>query len=100
MTSFQGSRSFVSYSLRRLALKLPTALQIGATYNFLKSADPLGRIWALNRQLLEPDLVFQEGPFFVLQASSPCPGRHDWTKRVRTQFFYVEPWAFAEVLQV
>ncbi|KAF9645188.1 hypothetical protein BDM02DRAFT_3120617, partial [Thelephora ganbajun] len=90
--------------LRRLALKLPTALQIepncaqlfyqegvkefthledGPRYTPLESkCDLPGRIWALvdsNRQLVEPAPVFQQGPFFVAEASPPCRTRHEWT---------------------
>ena len=110
--------------LRRLALMLPTALQIdpdcallfyqvgvkefvqlsnGYVYAPLKPQDsPLGRIWALidsNRGLHEPPAVFKEGPFFVVKASSPLPVRLEWTRGVRTKFLYMKLWSFSEVLQ-
>jgi len=108
--------------LRRLALKLPTALQIkpkyallfheggvkefsglgdGPTYNPLKPArehGAAGRIWVLVDSY-EPDLAFTEGPFFILQAASPRPARHHWTRKVPVNFFYMKPWSFSEVIQ-
>jgi len=110
--------------LRRLALKLPTALQIEpehallfhetgvkefqhpggvASYTPLRSGrGPPGRIWALvdsNWRVQEPAPVFQGDPF-VVEATSPRPACHEWTRRVRFNFFYMKPWSFAEVLQV
>ncbi|KAF9645194.1 hypothetical protein BDM02DRAFT_681763 [Thelephora ganbajun] len=111
--------------LHRLALKLPTALQIepncaqlfyqggvkefthledGPRYTPLESKCGLpGRIWALvdsNRQLVEPAPVFQQGPSFVVKASSPRPVRHEWTRDIRSISFYMKSWSFTEVLQV
>ncbi|KAF9646282.1 hypothetical protein BDM02DRAFT_3271061 [Thelephora ganbajun] len=109
--------------LRRLALKLPTALQIepnrallfyqggvkeftqlnsGSAYNPLKSThDPLGRIWALvGSNLHEPATVFQESPFFVIGASTYNPVRHEWIRKIRTGFFYMKRWSLEEVMQV
>ena len=84
--------------LPRLAHKLPTALQtepnrallfyekgvkeftqlnLPAHFSPLESRDdPQGRVWALvdsNGGLQEPAMVFQRGPFFVVQTSSPRP---------------------------
>lgn len=112
--------------MRRLALQLPTALQVtpsyallffsggvkelsrlddGPPYNVLLPEDrnPLGRIWALvdcDRAHDEPAMVFQQGPFFVIKASPPHPMHHQWTRRIYASFFHMKPWSFAEVLQV
>ena len=110
--------------IRRLALKLPTALQIGPNRGMLfhegcvkefklldddtayeklwGDKDPLSRIWALvesNKNLREPAPIFQQGPFFAVQAASPRPERRKWTKTVRTKRFYMKPWPFLEVVQ-
>jgi hypothetical protein len=109
--------------LRRLALKLPTALQINPNrallfyekgvkeftelnapaYNPLgPMADPLGRIWALvdcMEGLHEPAPVFKNGPFFVVETTSPCPAGLRWTRNVRSNHFYMKLWSFVEVLQ-
>jgi len=111
--------------LSRLELKLPTVLQFslqqpllfyqngvkelvlpgfGPAYASLMSWDlPLARIWALvdtNRHLHEPAPALTDGPFFVVEATSPRQTRFDWTSRFRTDNFYMKPWAFSEVLQV
>lgn len=109
--------------LRRLALKLPTALQTkpncallfyehgvkefteirASCYNQLASGDLLGRIWALvgsNQELHEPTSIFRKGPFFVIQTSSPHPTSCKWIWNVTHEAFYMKPWSFAEVLQV
>ncbi|KAF9648091.1 hypothetical protein BDM02DRAFT_3187371 [Thelephora ganbajun] len=110
--------------LRRLALKLPTALQIRpnhallfcrggvkefsrlenrSVYHPLKSEHgPPGRIWVLvdsNRELHEPAPAFQEGFFFVVEVSSPRPSRHEWIRGIRSMSFYMKSWSFMEVLQ-
>jgi len=112
--------------LRRLALKLPTALHIrpgcallfhkggvkkfsmlgdGPSYNRLKPAPEhgaAGRIWALvhsNQEPYAPDSAFTDGPFFVVQAASSRPAQHRWTRKVPVNFFYMKPWSFSEVLQ-
>ena len=110
--------------MRRLALKLPTALQIsseyailfheGGTLNFktLKDVVPYlglsfppeshGRIWALvdlNDSLPEPATIFaQSRPFFTVVAASPYQKRHDWTTGVAVQRFCMKSWSFLEVL--
>ena len=111
--------------LRRLALKLPTVLQIlpdyallfheggvkdfaqidgRLTYAELESGmAPLGRIWALvdsNDGIHAPAPMFRDGQFFVVQAGSPRPIHRDWTRGKRIRFFYAKPWSFSEVLQV
>ena len=108
--------------LRRLALKLPTALQIGpndvvffhgrgveefvrldkaALYRPLLSSPP-DRIWALvdsNRQLEMPSPVFVDGPFFVVEVAYPRPSRQEWARSIRHKRFFMRPWSFSEVLQ-
>ena len=110
--------------MRRLALKLPTALQVeeehamlfhdGGTSQFTSLAsavrymglefdDPSSRIWALvdSSQLLsEPAPIFRaSGPFFVVEAASrrSC---FEWAERVHHRYFYMKTWTFSEVLQV
>jgi hypothetical protein len=111
--------------LRRLALKLPTALQTKPNHALLfceegvkafvepdspgayakfkpKAGDFQNRIWALvdsDQQVHRPALVFQQKAFFVVEASSPCPARHEWTDRIEPKFFYMKLWSFSEVLQ-
>lgn len=110
--------------LQRLALKLPTILQIGledpilfykngvkqlgqpksgaAYYAFLSWDHPFRRIWALvdtNRDLLEPSRALSTGPFFTVEATSPRHPRFDWVKNLRSATFYMKPWSFSEVLQ-
>lgn len=77
--------------LRRLAFRLPIALQIssncallfngGGVKECIHSVQPepdgeaIGRSWALvdsDRRLLEPTRTFQAGPFFIVEASFPC----------------------------
>jgi len=111
--------------LRRLALELPTALQIypdhallfyqggvkefvhlysRAMYNCLSpEGGTLARIWALvdsGQELKEPSPVFKGDPFFVVETLSSCPTRSEWTRRIRCEPFYMKQWAFSEVLQV
>jgi hypothetical protein len=77
-------------------------LEDSAVYNALESEGPLGRIWALvdaNKTLCEPPLIFQRGPFFVVEASSPRPMNREWTEGISHKFFYMKGWPFSEVLQ-
>ncbi|KAF9648100.1 hypothetical protein BDM02DRAFT_2349856 [Thelephora ganbajun] len=110
--------------LRRLALKLPIALQIRpnhalvfyrggvkefsrlenrSVYHPLSSEHgPPGRIWVLvdsNRELHEPAPAFQGGFFFVVEASFPHPSHHRWIRDIRNICFYMKSWSFVEVLQ-
>ena len=111
--------------MRRLALKLPTALQIEPNYALLfheagvkqfqrfeevgpyqplkSGRGPSGRIWALvdsNWRVDKPAPVFQGGPFFVIEAMSPRLARREWIRRFKFNIFYMKLWTFAEVLQV
>lgn len=108
--------------LQRVALGLPTALQVREEYAvlfhqggissfvYLKDDipymdlapdEPSGRIWALidSSQLLsEPAPVFRAGsPFFVVEAASR-QNRFEWAKKVDHLYFYMKTWAFSEVL--
>jgi hypothetical protein len=61
------------------------------------------RVWALvdcNASFHEPALAFRKGPFFIVEAVSPCPVSSKWTMRVPCKSFFMEPWSFVEVLQV
>ena len=67
-----------------------------------KAGDSQNRIWALvdsGQDVHQPALVFQQTAFFVVEASSPCPARHEWTDRIGPKFFYMKLWSFSEVLQ-
>jgi len=110
--------------IRRLSLRLPTALQLfngeailfheGGTSVFgdledpshyvgLKFTNPSSRIWVLvdsNATLLNPAPVFTIGrPFFVVEAASN-QYRFEWAKKVLATYFCMKTWAFSEVLQV
>jgi len=109
--------------MKRLSLKLPTALQVekghailfhdGGTSQFASVTDAVGytelifddpssRIWALvdsNSDLLEPAPIFRmHGPFFVIGVASR-QNHFEWAKKVYRQHFYMKTWAFSEVLQ-
>ena len=109
--------------MKRLSLKLPTALQVGNGYAILfhdggtsqfasvteaiyyirlRFDDPSSRIWALvdsNNDLLEPAPIFRvRGPFFVIEAASRW-NSFEWAKKVYRRHFYMKTWTFSEVLQ-
>ena len=113
--------------MRRLALRLPTVLQISATHAILfhehgvseltqlgdtscyaKLKFPLRdcshRIWALINSgvaLKEPVTIFMIGsPFFMVNAVAPGSQQLDgWFKKVGYQRFYMAPWSLSEVIQ-
>jgi len=112
--------------MRRLALKLPTALQIDSSYailfheggvfefqdsKFNPDYRPLtllyenysSRIWALvdtNPDLLEPFSIFKRSSlFFVVDAASPRSEHLKWLKKVSHDYFYMRLWSDSEVLQ-
>ena len=109
--------------MRRLALQLPTILQVerdivllfhgGGVHQFAfpdsvvacasLQSTPHRKIWALvdsNTRLKEPPGTFTDwSPFFVVQAASPHPDRVEWTNKVASTPFYMKRWSFAEVLQ-
>jgi len=107
--------------MRRLTLKLPTVLQAseefailfheGGTSKFtcptqvdrylgLEHDDYSGRIWALIGSDLLPAQCFRaDNPFFVVEAASRRD-RFDWASKVHHQHFYMQTWAFSEVLQM
>lgn len=111
--------------MQRLALKLPTILQIenedpvlfykngvkqfgqpnsGAAYAaFLSRDHPFRRIWALvdtNQYLPEPSPAISTGPFFVIEVTSRHQPHLGWVKNLRRETFYMKLWSFSEVLQV
>ena len=112
--------------MRRLALKLPTILQITASSvllfheagvseimhhsdhsTFYEMRFPpkqnLSRLWALvdtNENLPQPAPIFKRAsPFYVINAVSPRSGNLQWTKKIGQKTFYMEPWSICEVLQ-
>jgi hypothetical protein len=119
-----GKSLFIIWFLiRRLAFRLPTALQIdrgeailfheGGTsifqdlqdvvpYLALAFENPRSRIWVLvdsNDSLEKPAAVFCKGqPFFVVEAASR-PSRFEWAKKVRSTNFYMKTWTLSELLQ-
>jgi len=111
--------------LQRLALKLPTIVQIsrwdpvlfykngvkqlgqpnsGAAYTaFLSWDHPFRRIWALvdtDRYLSGPSRALRTGPFFVVEVTPPYHPHFNWIRDLRSKTFYMKPWSFSEVLQV
>ena len=122
MFSLGKSAFLLLILLQRLALKLPTVLQVGlqapvlfyrsgvkelgqpddgAAYNsFMSRDDSLRRIWAItdtSRDLHNLASALRVGPFFLVEAVSP---RSLWMDGSRTDVFYMKPWPFSEILQV
>jgi hypothetical protein len=113
--------------MRRLALRLPTALQIGDSYAILFHEDGVtefthlknhpnyrtlrfpphkrsSRIWVIigsNPDLLEPAWIFRspDAPFFVVDAVSGRSDHFGWLDRISHENFYMKPWTFSEVIQ-
>ena len=112
--------------MRRLALGLPTALQIDESYAILfheKGVSELTvlvnniryrtlkpppkcysrRIWVLidsNPHLPKPANIFTyTSPFFVVNAVSPCSPGVDWLDKVGHDTFFMNPWFDFEVIQ-
>ena len=112
--------------MHRLALRLPTALQIrkghailfheGGVSQFSAPDDNLRypglrfepedrskRIWALidtNQSLLEPAEIFRiSSSFFVVNAVSPRAQSTDWFRKSLFQNFYMNPWSVLGILQ-
>jgi len=123
-----GKSMFLLWLLmRRLALRLPTALQLNASYAILfhecgVSRFPLdsldyddyrglklppgarpGRIWALidsNLTLPKPaDVFIHNSPFSVVNAASPTSDNLGWLEKTRYEKFYMNPWSVSEVIQ-
>ena len=123
-----GKSVFLMWLLvRRLALGLPTALQVrkdhavlfheGGTSIFLELSDVIpylvpfkppphtpGKIWALidsNRFLPEPVEIFMRlRPFFTVEAVSPYqPGHIEWSQSFPSDCFYMRPWDLSEIIQ-
>ena len=112
--------------MRRLASKLPTVLQINASYAILfheggvaqlSNLDNDGkylpikfpvkkapyRIWALidlNPNLPQPAAVFRyQSPFFIVCAVSPRSPHTEWLNKLGKRRFYMKPWSTLEVIQ-
>jgi len=112
--------------MRRLALELPTALQICSSHAILfhkggvsklahteihpdykplalLSKNPSKRIWALidsSPDLLEPSNIFKHfSPFFVVHVASHHSGHLDWVDEIGHKYFYMNSWSNMEVLQ-
>ena len=108
--------------MRRLALRLPTALQFhpnhallfytggvcrftyldcAALYFSLQSR--FHRIWVLvdsNKDLAKPTETFDfRMPFFVVEAAAPRAPCIEWLKKVKPEQFCMDRWTFSEVLQ-
>jgi len=112
--------------MRRLALRLPTALQLSASYAILfhergVSRFPLdsldyddyrglmlppdahpGQIWALidsNPTLPKPaDIFMHNSPFFVVNAASPTSGNLGWLEKARYEKLSMNPWSLASTV--
>ena len=109
--------------MRRLALGLPTALQINESYavlfhesgvseltmlvddfEYVSLGCPSGRIWALidsNLNLPGPAGIFKRTSpaFFVVIAVSPRSKGLGWLKKMACDRFYMKSWTDSEVLQ-
>ena len=112
---------------RRLALLLPTALQVDSSYailfhqggvfelthlsghpeylalSFPPNACP-SRIWAIvdsNPLLPEPAGIFSYfSAFFIVDAMLPQSPHHTrWLSKTGHKWFYMKPWSFSEVIQ-
>ena len=111
--------------MRRLALGLPTVLQVEPQYALFFhrggtsqlstleehiaywplyfGTDVCKRVWALvdsNDSLEKPAPIFRYGrPFFVVETLSPRPTRFEWTKKVAWRYFFMKTWTLSEVRQ-
>ena len=113
--------------LRRLALRLPTALQVDdsfailfheggvsefanldkcAIYDVLQPpprGDPERKFWALvntSEFLPNPTKIFKDHEtFFVVNATSPHSKHLDWLNKINHQNFYMKPWSLSEIIQ-
>ncbi|KAF9647700.1 hypothetical protein BDM02DRAFT_3129593 [Thelephora ganbajun] len=117
-----GKSIFLMWLLmRRLALRLPTALQTTESYAILfheggvspltldntvfytRLPYPSNRVWALvdlNPDLQEPANLFKHPtPFFVVGAISPRSGDLTWLTTINHSNFYMKSWTVSEVLQ-
>jgi hypothetical protein len=111
--------------MRRLALRLPTALQIDSTYAILFHEGGVSelaypnqlewylnicfetypsRIWALvdlNETLSEPARVLKYyRAFFVVNVASPHFDGLGWFNKCGREYFNMEPWSASEALQM
>ena len=113
--------------LHRLALRLPTALQVKNSYAILfheggvsefadldnhliygalkppPGGDPRRKVWALvntNKFLSDPADIFKDhGTFFVVNVTSPHPEHLEWLSQIDYEDFYMKPWSLSEIIQ-
>ena len=112
--------------MRRLAFKLPTALQVDHSFAILfheggvseftylnarqryltldpQSNSGRNRIWALvdsSPTFPQPANIFiRSSPFFIVEAVSPRSDHLEWLKRNHYNKFHMKPWSASEVLQ-
>ena len=113
--------------LHRLALRLPTALQVKNSYAILfheggvsefadldnhliygalkppPGGDPRRKVWALvntNKFLSDPADIFKDHEiFFVVDATSPRSEHLGWLNKINHQKFYMKPWSLSEIIQ-
>jgi hypothetical protein len=105
--------------MRRLALGLPTVLQLNhnppllfhehGVCRFAHPKDKLGsevsfpdKIWALvdsNQYAAEPATVLQSDIFFVIGAVPFSAPYLQWIDGRAACHFFMKPWSFSEVLQ-
>ena len=105
--------------MRRLALGLPTVLQLNhnppllfhehGVCRFTHPKDKLGsevsfpdKIWVLvdsNRYAAEPATVFQSDIFFVIETVPFSAPYLQWMDGRAACHFFMKPWTFSEVLQ-
>jgi hypothetical protein len=109
--------------MKRLALQLPTAMQIGPDLAFLfyeggvcrfehpgdqscylsLDSPNFDRIWALvdcDRTSGQPPGIFNlTSTFFVVEAAPPRAPRLECSRKYGTKIFFMKRWTFSEVLQ-
>ena len=62
----------------------------------------IDRVWALvdsNINMQQPDSIFMDSLFFIVEAATPRAERTQWTNVVTSKTFYMKLWSFSEVLQ-
>ena len=106
--------------MRRLALRLPTVLQLEGPDPFLfheggvskltdlqgycyqrklKQDDKSNRIWALVASPEPANIFKSSSPFFVVLVACPLSNHQRWLNKIRYRVFYMKPWSISEVLQ-
>ena len=114
---YLGTTTFLYYvPLRRLELKLPTAVQLGTRRYFIfdKSGavvhsihvgdTRLKKCWALtdsNSDVTQPCEVFMSMASLVVQTTSPKPERwKEWTKQMYGLWVIVDPPSVSEIAAI